>query len=264
MISLKDIACFIIDMDGTVYLSDRVLPGAIALLRLLESRGMPYYFFTNNSSMSADNYITKLAQLGFGAYKRESIITSVDVTAHYITKTYGANPKAYVVGTPALIEQLAGAGIDCTESGGPDCLVVGFDTTLTYEKANKALELLREGVPFLGINIDAVCPLDGGKVLLDCGSICAMLTNASGVRPKFLGKPFAETAEYIRKATGIALETTAVVGDRLYTDMRFAVDNGMCSIGVLSGEMTLEDIKKSGMNIDYVFSGARELYESLR
>ena len=263
MISLHDIECFILDMDGTIYLGERVLPGAAELLRLLEGRGKAYYFFTNNSSASAYDYITKLGRLGLGAYERKSIITSVDVTIDYITDTYGANASAYILGTPALFEQLKSAGIECAESGRPDCLVVGFDTTLCYERANIALELLREGVPFLGVNIDAVCPLDGGKVLLDCGSICAMLTHASGVKPKFLGKPFAETAEYICKTTGIPPEKTAVVGDRLYTDMRFAAENGMCSIGVLSGEMTLEDIDKSDLKLDYIFSGAKELYDNL-
>jgi HAD superfamily hydrolase (TIGR01450 family) len=264
MIILSDIECFILDMDGTIYLGERVLPGAPELLRLLEARGTAYYFFTNNSSASAYDYIAKLKRLWLGVYERKSIITSVDVTIDYIKRTYGANASAYVVGTPALVEQLKSAGIECADSGRPDCLVVGFDTTLRYERANRALELLREGVPFLGVNIDAVCPLDGGKVLLDCGSICAMLTHASGVKPKFLGKPFSETAEYICKTTGIPPGKTAVVGDRLYTDMRFAAENGMCSIGVLSGEMTREDIYKSDLKLDYVFSGVQELCDILK
>jgi HAD superfamily hydrolase (TIGR01450 family) len=224
MIPLNDIQCYILDMDGTIYLGERVLPGAVELLRLFEERGVPYYFFTNNSSTSADNYLIKLERLGFGTYARKNMITSVDVTSDYINKTFGSGAKAYVVGTPALIEQLSGAGINCAAAEKPDCLVVGFDTTLVYEKANKALELIREGVPFLGINMDAVCPLDGGKVLLDCGSICAMLTHASGVKPKFLGKPFAETAEYISNITNIPLCKTAVYGHALCGKQRHVLD----------------------------------------
>lgn len=264
MISLRDIECFILDMDGTIYLGERPLPGAKELLKLLDGRKIPYYFFTNNSSNSADNYIKKLQRLGFGDYPRSRLITSVDVIAEYIVKTYGKNAKAYAVGTPELLKQLGDAGIDCVMAVRPDCLVVGFDTTLTYEKANHAVQLIREGVPFLAANMDAVCPLDDGKVLIDCGSICAMLTNATGVKPKFFGKPFFETAEYIFKITNIPLEKTAIAGDRLYTDMRFAASNGMCAVGLLSGEMTREDIKKSGIHIDYLFENALELYNELK
>ncbi len=264
MISLRDIECFILDMDGTIYLSERPLPGAKELLGLLDGRNIPYYFFTNNSSNSADNYIKKLQRLGFGDYPRSRLITSVDVIAEYIIKTYGKHAKAYIVGTPELLWQLGAAGIEFADKVTPDCLVVGFDTTLVYEKANHAVELIRQGVPFLAVNIDAVCPLDGGKVLIDCGSICAMLTHATGVKPKFFGKPFAETAEYIHKTTNIPLEKTAVVGDRLYTDMRFAADNGMCAVGLLSGEMTRDDIEKSDIRIDYLFNSALELYNNLK
>lgn len=264
MILLRDIECFILDMDGTIYLEERVLPGAKELISLFDDRNISYYFFTNNSSKSADNYIEKLKRLGFGNYSRDRLITSADVIADYINKTYGKHATAYVVGTPELIEHLSGAGIHCIQTGKPDCLVVGFDTTLTYEKANRAVELIREGVPFLAANMDAVCPLDGGKVLLDCGSICAMLTHATGVKPKFFGKPFAETAEYIFNITNIPLNRTAVVGDRLYTDMRFAADNGMCSIGVLSGEMTRDDIAKSDIKLHYLFENAFELYNNLK
>ena len=124
--------------------------------------------------------------------------------------------------------------------------------------------LLRQGVPFLATNIDAVCPLEDGAVLPDCASICAMLTHATGKQPKFLGKPFAETAEYIMRYTGIQAECTAIIGDRLYTDMRLAMDNGMCAIGVLSGEMTLKDIAQSGSAPQYLFASVMELYEELK
>ena len=95
---------------------------------------------------------------------------------------------------------------------------------------------------FLATNIDSVCPLDNGGVLPDCASICAMLTVATGRHPRYLGKPFPETAHYIQHATGIPAAKTAVIGDRLYTDMHLALDNGMVAIGVLSGEMTQRDI----------------------
>ncbi len=263
MIDLDSLRCYIFDMDGTIYLGSRVIPGATELLALLRERHIPYYFFTNNSSKSPDDYIEKLRKLGFGEYTRRDIITSADVTADYILKRFGSMASAYVVGTPSLLSQLSAAGIRLTESQ-PDCLVVGFDTTLTYEKCDKATALLRQGVPFLATNIDAVCPLEDGAVLPDCASICAMLTYATGKKPKFLGKPFVETAEYIIRYTGFDAAHTAVVGDRLYTDMRLAINNGMCAIGVLSGEMTQQDIDQSDAKPDYLFDSVRELTEHLK
>ena len=264
MLPLTDIQCFILDMDGTIYLGSRVLSGAKDFLKLLDERNTPYYFFTNNSSKSPELYIDKLEKLGFGKYNADRVITSGDVTRDYILKTYGAGAKAYVVGTNALKLQFQTSGIDCVESGTPDCVVAGFDTTYNFEKAAIAVDMLREGVPFLATNVDAVCPLDKGKVLPDCASICAMLTHASGAVPKYLGKPFVQTATYIQKITGVPLEKTAIIGDRLYTDMHLAMDNGMCSIGVLSGEMTRKDIEQSDMKPDYVFNCVSGVYDSLK
>lgn len=239
MFDLKSIECFVLDMDGTVYLGRRLLPGALELLELLAQRGVCYRFFTNNSSKSPEDYAEKLFRLGFGAQPR--VITSGDVSADYIIKTYGAGARVYAVGTVSLVRQLEACGIVCTDET-PDCVLVGFDTTFDYAKADRAVALLRAGAPYLATNIDAVCPLEDDAVLPDCASICAMLTHATGRLPKYLGKPFPETARYITAATGVPAEKTAVVGDRLYTDMRLALDNGMCAIGVLSGEMTRADV----------------------
>lgn len=263
MTLLQQIKCFVFDMDGTIYLSSRVIPGAIELFKMLDEKEIPYFFFTNNSSRSPKAYIEKLDRLGFSSYKREKIITSGDVTVDYIKKTFGQSPSVYLVGTPSLHEHFESAGIRLVSDETPDCLVVGFDTTYNFEKASKAVDLLREGVPFLATNVDAVCPLDGGKVLPDCASMCAMLTHATGKTPKFLGKPSFETAQYIQNKAGVSFGEIAVVGDRLYTDMHLAMDNGMCAIGVLSGEMTQADIDKSESKPSYVFGSVADLHKKL-
>lgn len=264
MIQLADIGCYVLDMDGTIYLGDQVIPGARELLAHFDAIRMPYYFFTNNSSKSRDDYAEKLRQLGFGAYDARRIITSAHVTMQYIRRTYGEGAAIYAVGTPSLLSQLTAAGFDVSDSRTPDCVLVGFDTTFDFKKASRAVDLLMDGVPFLATNIDAVCPMEGGRVLPDCASICAMLTHATGRKPKFLGKPFPETAAYIVDYTGIPAEKTAVIGDRLYTDMRVAVDNGMVAIGVLSGEMTRADIDASETKPHYLFDSVRELLDALR
>lgn len=264
MINLNEIKCFILDMDGTLYLGEKLIPGAIELISLFEAKGIQYHYFTNNTSRSAEFYAGKLERLGFGSAALEKIITASDVAADYIISNFGSGAKAYIVGTESLVKRLEKDNVIFTDMGTPDCVVVGFDTSLTYEKITRAVGFIRAGVPFIATHIDAVCPLEGGEVLPDCGSICAMLTHATGVTPKFLGKPAVETAVYIKQFTKTEPSKTAVIGDRIYTDMRFAVDNGMCSIGVLSGEMNLEDIKKSFMKLDYVFNSVMDVYKSLK
>lgn len=263
MKQLKDIGCYILDMDGTIYLGEQVIPGAQKFLTLLTRLRIPYYFFTNNSSKSPDDYINKLKRLNLGNYERSHIITSFDVAADYIRKTYGCSACVYTVGTPSMEQQMSAEGFITSENGRPDCVLVGFDTTFNFEKASRAVDYLRDGVPFLATNIDAVCPLEGGKVLPDCASICAMLTHATGCEPKYLGKPFAETAAYIAGHTGVSVENTAVIGDRLYTDMMLATKNGMCAIGVLSGEMTRKDINNSTDKPHFIFDSVLELHEAL-
>jgi len=260
-IPIHEIECFVLDMDGTIYLGESVIPGAHDLLNYFEQKGIKYCFFTNNSSRSPEDYKAKLRRLGFGSHP--TVITSGDVTADYLLKQYGPSPRIYVVGTEPLIQQFTQAGINCADTSKPDCVVVGFDTTFDFSKASRAVDLLREGVPFIATNVDAVCPLEDNKVLPDCASICAMLTYATGRKPKFIGKPFAETAAYIQNATKLSAEKIAVIGDRLYTDMQLALENGMCAVGVLSGEMTKEDIANSDSKLHYLFDSVAGLYERL-
>lgn len=258
--TIDKIECYVLDMDGTIYLGEQVIPGAKELLALFDEKGIRYCFFTNNSSKSPEDYERKLKRLGLCTHP--TVITSGDVTADYLHKTLGSAPLVYAVGTPALIAQLTRAGIRCEETA--DCVLVGFDTTFDFTKATRAVTLLRQGAAFIATNVDAVCPLEGGKVLPDCASICAMLTHATGRQPTFIGKPFAPTAAYIQDATKLPAEKLAVIGDRLYTDMQLALENGMCAIGVLSGEMTISDIDRSEFKPHYLFNSVAELYELLK
>ncbi len=261
-IPIKDIECYVLDMDGTVYLGEGVIPGALDLINLFELKGIRYFFFTNNSSRSPQDYTAKLKRLGFGSH--QTVITSGDVTAGYLLKHFGPAPRAYVVGTAPLVAQFTQAGINCDDTAKPDCVVVGFDTEFCFSKAARAVELLREGVPFIATNVDAVCPLENNKVLPDCASICAMLTHATGREPKFIGKPYSETADYIQNAVQTPAQKIAVIGDRLYTDIQLAVRNGMCAVGVLSGEMTRNDIDHSEVKPHYLFDSVADLYALLK
>ena len=143
-------------------------------------------------------------------------------------------------------------------------MCVGFDTTLTYEKLDKAVHYLRRGAAFIAANPDWVCPMPANEVLPDCGSICALLTAASGVEPVFIGKPNRNMVDIISEQTGVPNENICCVGDRLYTDIAVAQNAGAVSVCVLSGESSMEDIEKAERKPDYVLKNVAEIADILK
>lgn len=255
---LKKKKLFILDMDGTFYLGDRLIPGSLEFLEKLKRNGQGYLFYTNNSSKTGDIYHTKLTALGCD---RGNIVvyTSGDVTIHYLKENYPGR-KVYLLGTESLKKSFREAEIELVENQ-PDLVVAGFDTTFTYEKINKACSFIRKGALFLATHPDLNCPVEDG-FLPDCGSLCAMITASTGVKPRGLGKPYSESLEYILKKTGCRREDMVIVGDRLYTDILFGLNNGITSILVLSGETNLEMVENSGIKPDYIFASLGELSHS--
>lgn len=261
-VDLKDIECFVFDMDGTINLGNTLIDGALELIHLLENRGTKFFFFTNNSSKSPLDYVEKLKKLGFQKVGLEHIVTSGDVMIHYLKQQFGKKPKVFLSGTKELKRQFTQQGVSLAEVGdySVDALVVGFDTEFDYERANFACQLIEAGKPFLATNIDRVCPLEGGKYMPDCGSICTMLEHATGKKVKYVGKPFKETVDYILDVAKTPGSKTAMVGDRLYTDIATAVNGGICSIAVLSGEINMDDILQSDIHPDYILDSVKDIY----
>lgn len=261
---IRDLECFVFDMDGTINLGETLIPGALELIHALLERNTKFFFFTNNSSKAPEDYVKKLGRLGFSGMTRSHIMTSGDVMIHYL-KTHFPSPKVFLAGTPALETQFAQAGIQLlpTDTQAADAAVLGFDTTFDFQKADTICRLVSSGVPFLATNIDRVCPLEGGAFLPDCGSMSAMIEHATGIAPKFVGKPFAETVSFILDAAGTPPEKTAIVGDRLYTDIATAVNGGITGIAVLSGEISQQDIDASEIVPDYTFDSVAGILQEL-
>ena len=266
MTKLKELECFVFDMDGTVYLGEEVIPGAIELLDEIEHQGKRFFFFTNNSSKSPMSYVEKLIRLGFHDIGRDKILTSGDVMIDFLKKLYPA-PKIYLSGTPSLMEQFEASGIILVPEGeyDVDACVLGFDTTFDFKKADNICKLVTKGIPFYATNIDRVCPLEGGAFIPDCGSMSKMIEHATGKGPKFVGKPFKETIDYVLSYTGLSRDKVCIVGDRLYTDIATGNNGGITSIGVLSGEMTLEDIESQDeIHVDILYDSVMDMLEELR
>lgn len=262
--NLKEIECFVFDMDGTLYLGNNVIPGAHELIQKLEDKGIKYFYFTNNSSRSPIEYVERLKRLGFPGVELGKILTSGHVMIHYL-KTHYKEAKVFLCGTPALESQFREAGIELLPAEAEECdaVVLGFDTTMDYRKMDNACRLIAKGAAFLATNIDRVCPLEGGAFMIDCGSMCKAIEHATGVPAKFTGKPFPETVEHILAAAGTEKRKTAMVGDRFYTDVMTAINGGIVSIAVLSGETTLSELEESGERIDYILESVMDIYNNI-
>lgn len=254
----EKIKCFILDMDGTIYLGNELFPFTKDFLKKVEDTGREYYFFTNNSSKSQQAYIEKLARLGI-QIKKEQMMISSHVIIKYL-KEYYDKKSIYVVGTPSLIQEFESFDMNLTEED-PDIVVLGFDTTLTYEKLSKACHYIRNGCTYFGINPDWNCPMEGGTFIPDCGSVAKLIEASTGKFPEFFGKPSKHTLDYIIKETGYQPEEIAIVGDRLYTDIAVADGSDVTSILVLSGESTREDVEKSDVKPDVVVENLVEICE---
>lgn len=249
---LDEVELFVLDMDGTFYLEDQILEGALDFIEAVRQKGKRFLFFTNNSSRSSEYYKGKLARMNC-LIADEEIMTSGDVTVQYLN-TYYRRKRVYLVGTPELESSFRQGGVLLTEEP-PDIVVVGFDTTLNYGKLERACTYIRQGALFLATHIDINCPTKTGFIP-DCGAFCAAITLSTGVKPKYLGKPFKETVEMVLDRTGAKRERTAFIGDRLYTDVAAGVQNGARGFLVLTGETHLADIEASDVKPD-------EIYESL-
>jgi len=256
---LNEIDLFVLDMDGTFYLGDIILEGSLDFLKKVEEVGKHYIFFTNNSSKSPENYINKLAKMNCHI-GRDQIMTSGDVTIEFL-KRNRTGQSVYLVGTPALVESFAAAGVPLVTEN-PDIVVIGFDTTLTYEKLERACTFIRNGAEFLATHLDINCPTEDGFIP-DCGAMCALISLSTAKEPKYLGKPFKETMEMVLARTGYEKDKVAFVGDRIYTDVATGVKNGAKGILVLSGETKLEDVERSEVKPDAIFKSIGEMAEYL-
>lgn len=216
------------------------MPGAAEFVARCRACGKRVLWVTNNCSRTAAEYAAKLSRLGFEAAPQD-VFTSGEATIRQL-KADGVS-RVYLLGTPSLEREFTEAGIALT-SKDPERVVAAFDLGVTYEKLKQACRLVRSGVPFVATHPDLNCPTEEGPIP-DCGAICAFITAATGVAPAVVGKPNAGMARAAASRLGLPPERIAMVGDRLYTDIRMAVENGMVGVLVLTGESTLEDAEAS-------------------
>jgi HAD superfamily hydrolase (TIGR01457 family) len=258
--ALRQVRCFLLDMDGTFYLGERLLEGALEFIEVLRQVGCEFLFLTNNSSKDSQQYVEKLTRLGLPV-SRDKILTSGEATAMHI-QAQKPGARVYVVGTSALENEFRQAGFALTDEA-PDFAILGFDTTLTYAKLWKLCDLVRAGVPYIATHPDYNCPTESG-FMPDIGATIAFVKASADREPDLIvGKPNKLLVEKAAERTGIPVSAMCMVGDRLYTDIALGASAGIPTILVLSGETQADEVAMSPYQPSYIFQNLKAVADHL-
>ena len=247
---LRKVRNFMLDMDGTFYLGDNPIEGSLDFLEALRRTGRQALFLTNNSSKNAGTYVKKLQRMGVtDPFLR--VYTSGQATGAYVRKRF-AGQRAFLLGNELLRGELESMGV-CVDNERPDYVLVGFDTTLDYAKMTRVCDLVRAGLPYVATHPDFNCPTEPGFIP-DIGAIMAFIEASTGRKADVIvGKPYGGIVEGALEMAGATAAESAMVGDRLYTDVATGVNFGMTAILVLSGEATRADMEASPVKPHLVF-----------
>ena len=248
--NIQDVRCFLLDMDGTFYLGEKIIPGSLEFIRRVEETGRDFLFLTNNSSHNAAFYVQRLKRMGL-TIGREKVLTSGEATAAVVKEMYPGK-RAFVLGNEFLIEEMREAGV-MVDMQNPEIVVVGYDTTLDYRKMTAVCDFVRAGLPYIATHPDFNCPTETGFAP-DLGAIMAFIEASTGRRAdRVVGKPHTGIVQAALRRTGLSAGQMAMVGDRLYTDIETGLKSGMLSILVLSGETTPQMLAEYPNKPDLVF-----------
>ena len=253
--TLEGVEAVFLDLDGTLYLGDDMIEGALDFLLRLKEKGVQRFFLSNNSSKSVTQYLEKLQGMGVPAASEDILLSTHDLLAWLSANGVS---ETYLVGTSGMRQMIEDAGVS-TDSVNPQYVVLGYDTEITYEKLSTASIHLHKGVPMVASHPDVVCPSpDGG--LPDTGAYMDLFEATTGVRPEHIcGKPNAGMILHKVEELGLRPDQCAMVGDRLYTDMEMAERAGVHGVLVLSGEATREDLASAPQNPSLVADSVAEL-----
>lgn len=263
---LRNIRHVALDMDGTIYNGSTLFPFTVSFLKTLKELGIEYSFLTNNPSKSIDDYLAHLKEMGIEA-RRSEMYTAALASIEYLRKNHPEVKRLFILGTPSMIGEFEAAGFESTRDDAadtPDAVVIGFDTTLEYSRLCRAAWWISKGLLYIATNPDRVCPTDEPVILVDCGSICAALEHATGKTPDMVvGKPNPRMLGGILQNHHLHPSQIAMVGDRIYTDVKMAHDAKALGVLVLSGETTPEVAERSDIKPDIIAKDLEEFGQML-
>ncbi len=257
---LKNVDCFLVDLDGTIYKGDMLLNGSRRLIDTFKYLNKDYLFVTNNSSINRSITAERLTHIGLPTVK-DKILTSGEATALYLQRNH-PGASIFLIGTPALENEFLTRGFKLTDMD-PEFIVLGFDTGLTYDKLWKLSELAFSGIPYIATNPDRTCLYENG-FMPEIAPMIAYVESASGKKPGVvIGKPNPIMAEIASEMTGYPLNRMAIIGDLLETDIPMGKNAGIPTILIFSGDTLPGTITGDQPKPDLVFNDLNELSEAL-
>jgi len=262
-VDLRDVRAFCIDMDGVLYRGSQVIPGASELVQFLRVHGIPHLFLTNNSSRTPQQVADKLLRMGIPT-EPGRILTSAQVAVSALARVATPHDRILLVGSAGIRAELALAGLSLAD-GFEDATYVlaGLDPSVTYEKLAQASLAIGRGAKFWATNGDLSFPTERG-LEPGAGALLAAIAATTGVQPTLFGKPEPEMFEQALNVLGTPADLTAMLGDRLETDIAGGQRAGLLTIAVATGVSALEDFENADPPPDYVFPSVVELHAALR
>lgn len=254
---LSTLRHLILDMDGVLYRGDQAIPGTAGFLKFLRERGIGFVLATNNSTKTPEQYAAKLAGMGVTVHPDE-MLTSAQATAGYLSRIARPGARVFIIGMDGLRTALGRAGFTLVEEGA-EYVVVGMDFQVCYERLAQATLQIRAGARFIGTNPDLTFPSERG-IVPGAGALLALLQAATGVTPTVIGKPETAMIEQAMARLGASAATTAVVGDRLETDVLAGRRAGLATLLVLSGITDRAMLARSTIQPDLIFDDVAHLH----
>ncbi|MGY4706854.1 HAD-IIA family hydrolase [Candidatus Bipolaricaulota sp. J31] len=249
---------YLLDLDGTVYRGERLIPGAAEAIAELKRRGKRIVYLSNKPLYSRRDYAEKLTRLGIPTTPDEVVNSSL-VLARYLSRE-APGARVFAIGELPLLVELCRAGLElCEDPRKIDYVVAAFDRTFDYRKLNIAFQALRRGARFLATNPDRTCPVEGGEIPDAAGVIAALEATTGRKVELVLGKPSRHMVRAALEVLGLPPEECAMVGDRLETDIRMAVENGLTAVLTLTGVSSREDIQGASWKPHHVIESIAEL-----
>lgn len=248
-------------MDGTLYIGADAVPGAVEFMAALQRAGRLYLVLTNNSSAARSKYRGRLARLGM-AVPLPAVLTSGGASAEWL---FASTPlrRPYVLGTRALRDECRRAGLAPAVPDAADCVLLGYDTSVTYATLTDACLLVAQGLPYFATHADRTCISPRG-LLPDAGALIAAIEVTTGRTPVILGKPEASMVEAGLRRLGTRIDETLILGDQLDTDMMLGQKSGILSVLTMTGEAARRPREYEHVRPDLIVAHPGELLERLR
>ena len=249
---------FIFDLDGTVYLSDRLIPGADGVIRLLRQNGRKVAFLSNKPIQTREDYASKLTRLGIPT-RPDEVINSTFVMTNYLKKN-APHARLFVVGEIPFIEELRRAGFTITEEPKEiEYVIAAFDRTFDYRKLSIAFQAIKLGAHFIATNPDRTCPVEGGEIP-DCAGMIAAIEAVTEKKVEIIvGKPSPLIIQAALEVMGLRPEDCILIGVRLESDIKMGKECGITTGIVLTGVTDEKTLRESSIHPDFIFQSIADV-----